>query len=93
MDVLRRLTEQNVCARLAAGRRRTGVLWSVWTDQGALSTAADLWFRDVERFSGCYVLARLDSGEADPNQLEPLLKRGSEILEKAAQTIPSPDEF
>ncbi len=39
------------------------------------------------------LLARLDSGEADPNQLEPLLKRGSEILEKAAQTIPSPDEF
>ncbi len=39
------------------------------------------------------LLTRLDSGEADPNQLEPLLKRGSEILEKAAQTIPSPDEF
>ncbi len=39
------------------------------------------------------LLARLDSGEADPNQLDPLLKRGSEILEKAAQTIPSPDEF
>jgi hypothetical protein len=62
MHVSRSLTEQNVCARLAAGRRRrTGVLWPVWTDQGALSTAGGLWFRDVERFLRCYVLARLDS--------------------------------
>jgi hypothetical protein len=37
-------------------------------------------------------LTRLEAGLADSDQLAPLLQRGTEILEKAAQTIPSPDE-
>jgi len=37
-------------------------------------------------------LTRLEAGLADVDQLAPLLQRGTEILEKAAQTIPAPDE-
>lgn len=38
-------------------------------------------------------LTRLEAGLADANQLAPLLQRGTEILEKAAQTIPAPDDI
>ena len=37
-------------------------------------------------------LTRLEAGLVEPDQLAPLLQRGTEILEKAAQTIPAPDE-
>ena len=38
-------------------------------------------------------LARLEAGQGDPATLKLLLQRGTEILEKAAQSIPTPEEF
>jgi hypothetical protein len=38
-------------------------------------------------------LTRLEAGQGDPATLKSLLQRGTEILEKAAQSIPTPEEF
>jgi hypothetical protein len=39
------------------------------------------------------LIARMDVGESDPDILESLVQQGFEILNKAAESIPSPEDI
>jgi hypothetical protein len=39
------------------------------------------------------LLTLIEAGQADPDQLVPLLQQGTEILEEAAKAIPAEDRF